>query len=138
MFVQKRRGGRAPPRLGWEGGGGGGGGEAQAAGLPPLQALGRRRHTPPQRRPGRATRRTERAGRPERRQAWRTGLFGLPPPPGKLRGSGQRADAWLGAHGSTIRPTDALALTGARDLRERAEGAGPVRQRKPGRRAAAR
>lgn len=26
LFVQKRRGGRAPPQLGWEGGGGGGGG----------------------------------------------------------------------------------------------------------------
>lgn len=76
--------------------------------------------------------------RPEGREGRRTVLFGLPPPPEELRDSGQRADAWRGAHGSTIRPTDALAPTGARDLRERAAGAGPVRQRKPGRRAAAR
>lgn len=53
-------------------------------GLPPLQALGRRCLTPPQRRPGRARRRAE---RPESRQGPRTALFGLPRLPGKLRDS---------------------------------------------------
>lgn len=88
MFLKKRLGGRAPPQLGWEGGGGGE--EPQAAGYRRSRrsaAGASRLHSDVPAEQGGARKGLR------SRQGRRTALFGLPRLPGKLRDSGQRADA---------------------------------------------